>query len=167
MEKDSKDKFVFDTSALISLGIASLIDKVLQICQIVVSRSVIEELQEFAKFNDKYGNVAKEVLRFKEVFSIFDVEVKEKRLYISETDNELYNLAKEKAIPLITDDIKLSRHVNKSIATYFSTYLLTALVLSGTISKEKALELLEQMKENRNWRNNIIYILSKIEIENL
>ncbi len=114
MEKDSKDEFVFDTSALISLGIASLIDKILEICKIVVSKGVIRELEDFARFDDKYGNAGKEVLKFKETFSICDIEVKEEMPYLSKTDNELYHLAKERFLPLITDDIKLLKQIDKN-----------------------------------------------------
>ncbi len=167
MEENSKDEFVFDTSALISLGIAKLIDKVLEISKIITSQGVIDELDDFAKFSDKYGNTAREVLKFKESFSISEINIKEEINYISKTDNELYNLAKEKSIPIITDDIKLCRHIDNIATTYFSTFFLVALITSDKLSKEKALELLDKMKENRNWRGNIIYIASKNEIESL
>ncbi len=107
------------------------------------------------------------ILKFKENFSICETEINEKIDFISKTDNELYNLAKEKSLPTATDDIKLCRHIDKQVTTYFSTYFLVVLIASDKISNDMALKLLEGIKENRNWRNNIIYLASKKEIENL
>jgi|TARA_Y100000294_G_scaffold174259_1_gene191973 predicted PilT family ATPase len=64
MERSSeKKRYIFDTSALISLGIIKLIDNVSKIAEIIITPSVIKELEEFAKFDDKYGKVSKEVLK--------------------------------------------------------------------------------------------------------
>ena len=167
MEETLKRRFVFDTSALISLGSIKLIDKILDFSEIIVAPSVIDELENFAKHEDKYGLAAKEVLNYKGLFTIEIPKNTEKIEFIQKTDNELYNIAKANSIPLITDDIKLSRHLSNYIKTYFSTQFIIILVVSNHLHKEEALKLLDELKDIRNWRNNIIYLSTKNAIEKL
>ena len=168
LEKISeKNEYVFDTSALISLGAIDIIDSVLKLARIVITSSVISELEEFAKYDDKFGKASKEVLKHKEKFIVKKAEVKESIKYIEETDNEVYNLAKELSSTLITDDIKFSRHIDRKINTQFSIFFLILLVSSGNLSKEKALELLEKLRDIRNWRSNLIYLTVKDQLGNL
>ena len=168
MEKGSEKKeYIFDTSALISLGAIKIIDAVLKVTKIVLTYSVINELEEFAKYDDDYGKASKEVLKYKDKFIVMKSEIKESLDYIQETDNELYNLSKKQSSTLITDDIKFSRHVDGKIDTQFSTFFLIMLVGSKHLSKEKALELLEKLRNFRNWRSNIIYLTIKHQIDNL
>lgn len=168
MEKSSKkDRFVFDTSALISLATIGLIDKTSGIVEIIITPSVIAELEEFAKFNDKYGQASKALLKYAKNFTIAKVDTKETVRFIEKTDNEIYNIAKQESVAIITDDIKFSRHVKGKAETRFSTYFLVASVTSGNISKDKALELLGSLRESRNWRSNIIYLVTKKELEQL
>ncbi len=167
MGKISKQRFVFDTSALISLGTASLLDKTLTIAEVTVTSSVIRELEDFAQFEDKYGKAAKEVLRHKDKFQLVKASIKESIKFIEKTDNELYNLAKQKSLDIITDDIKFARQVNDKIGVKFSTFVIAALVSAGNVSKQEALELLENLRSARTWRNNIIFLTSKEELEKL
>jgi len=167
MEKSSKEEFVFDTSALISLGSIKIIDDVLKIAEIIITPSVVKELQDFAKFNDAYGKASKEVLKYKTNFCIEQTHIKEDITFIGKTDNELYNLGKQKSLTIITDDIKFARHVNNKIDVQFSTFFLTALIEFGYLSKKKALNLLETLRDTRNWKNNIIYLTTKKILDNL
>ena len=166
-ESSEKKEYIFDTSALISLGVIKLMGNVLKLARIVITASIIKELEEFAKYEDEYGKASKEVLKYKDKFIVKKTEIKESIDYIQITDNELYNLAKRQSSTLITDDIKFSRHVDGKIDTQFSTFFLTLLVSSKYLSKEKALELLEKLRYIRNWRNNIIYLITKNQLENL
>ena len=166
-EKSEKRGYIFDTSALISLGAIKIIDDVLKVTNIVLTYSVINELEEFAKYDDDYGKASKEVLKYKDKFIVMKSEIKESLDYIQETDNELYNLSKKQSSTLITDDIKFSRHVDGKIDTQFSTFFLIMLVGSKHLSKERALELLEGLRNFRNWRSNIIYLTIKDQIDNL
>ncbi len=167
MDGESKDEFVFDTSALISLGVVGLIENVIKTSKIIIPVGVLNELEEFAKYKDKYGVLSQDILGLKDKFDIIDVEIQEEIKHVSKTDNEVYNLSKKKSLPLITDDIKLIRHLDKKTETYFSTYFLFTLVLSNNLSKQKALMLLDELNNERNWQNNIIYITSKNELENI
>ena len=166
-ESSEKKEYIFDTSALISLGAIKLIDDVLKLARIVITASIIKELEEFAKYEDEYGKASKEVLKYKDKFIVKKTEIKESIEYIQITDNELYNLAKRQSSTLITDDVKFSRHVDGKIDTQFSTFFLTLLVSSKYLSKEKALELLEKLRNIRNWRDNIIYLITKNQLEKL
>jgi len=167
MEKGLKEGFVFDTSALISLGIIGLIDDVSRLAEITVTPSVIKELEEFAQFDDRNGKASKEVLRYKDKFIVKKVDAKESIEFIQETDNELYNVSKEKGLTLITDDIKFSRHVEGKIDTQFSTFFITTLTSSGNLSKKKALALLKRLRDTRNWRSNVIYLTSIKSLEQI
>ena len=166
-ESSEKKEYIFDTSALISLGAIKVMDDVLKLARIIITTSIIKELEEFAKYEDEYGKASKEVLKYKDKFIVKKTEIKESIEYIQKTDNELYNLAKIRSSTLITDDIKFSRHLNGKIDTRFSTFFLTLLVSSRHLSKEKALELLEKLRGVRNWRNNIIYLITKNQLESL
>ena len=166
-EKSEKSEYLFDTSALISLGAVKVIDNVLKLTKIVVTPSIVKELEEFTKHEDEYGKASKYVLKYRDNFIVKKAEIKESIKYIEKTDNEIYNLAKKCSSILITDDIKLSRHVDGKINTQFSTLFLTLLVSSKQLSKEKALELLEELRNIRNWENNLIYLVTKSQLENL
>ncbi len=139
----------------------------MKLVRIVLTTSIIKELEEFTKHEDEYGKASEEVLKYKDKFIVKKTEIKESIEYIQLTDNELYNLAKKQSSTLITDDIKFSRHIDGKIDTQFSTFFLTLLVSSKNLSKEKALELLEELRNIRNWRNNIIYLITKNQLERL
>ncbi len=166
-ESSEKNEYIFDTSALISLGAIKLVDEVLALARIALTASIIKELEEFAKYDDEYGKASKEVLKYKDKLIVKETEIKEFIDYIQIADNEIYNLAKRQSSALITDDIKFSRHVDGKIKTQFSTFFLTLLVSSGHLSKGKALDLLEKLRDIRNWRNNIIYLATKNQLEQL
>jgi rRNA-processing protein FCF1 len=162
-----KKRYIFDTSALISLGSIKLIDNVFKLADIIITTSVIKELEEFAQYDDANGKASKEVLKYKDRFIVKDAKIKESIEYIQKTDNELYNLAKDLSLTLITDDIKFSRHVDDKMDTQFSTFFLTTLVSSGCLSKEIGLELLNKLRDTRNWSSNIIYLSTKNQLEQI
>lgn len=166
MEKISKEGLIIDTSAFISLESIELLDDVVRLFDIITTYSVIDELEEFSKHEDKYGKIAKGVLKFKDKFILKSAEIKERVRFLEETDNELYNLALNEKIPLITDDHKLNYHTKDKITVYFSTFFLITFVTAGIITKDKALSKLEKMRDIRNWQNNIIYLTAKKELSN-
>ena len=97
MAKNSKN-YIFDTSALISLESIDVLEQVLFLCSITTTNSVIKELQEFAKYDDRYGKIAKNILNMKTKFSIEVCEIIESIKHIELTDNGLYNLSLQKKI---------------------------------------------------------------------
>ena len=164
MEKSSKS-YILDTSALISLESIGILDEVAKLFSIVTTSSVIRELQEFAKYDDKYGKIAKGVLKNKFKYIIEDCKIAESIKYIEETDNELYNLSLKKKFPLVTDETKLVHHSRHKIEVFFTPVFIALLMQSGHFTKQEALAKLESLSEIRNWGNNIIYLIAKNQLE--
>ena len=162
-----KDKFLFDTSAFLSIESVHLLDKVINIFSIVTTFSVIGELEDFAQHEDILGFVAERVLTKKEKFVLEKIALTVRLDYVSSIDEELFNLSLKGNITLITDDLKLFRHTTGKIKRAFSTYFLTNFVQAGLLTKEEALKKLESMREVRNWQDNIIYISTKEILENI
>ena len=164
MEKASKQEFVFDTSALLSLASIGIMGKVSEIATLIVTPSVIKELEEFAKYKDSLGVLAGEILEKQGNFIKAEEKIKVILPNLERTDNILFNLAHNLQIPLITDDIKFARNVGSKVETYFSTFFLSALVHVGLIPKQEALSLLERARKVRNWEWNLIYLSTKNEL---
>ena len=166
MAKNSEN-YILDTSALISLESINILEQVLKLFSITTTSSVIKELDEFAKYDDKYGKIAKNILKLKSKFTIESCEIKESIKYIESTDNELYNLSLKKKLPLITDETKLVHHTRHKIEAYFTTVFLVMLTEAKYFTKKEALNKLEELRDIRNWRNNIIYLITKNQLEQL
>lgn len=159
--------YILDTSAFISLESIGFLSKVLQVFSVTTTNSVIKELEAFAKHDDTYGKIAKEILKRISEFTVESCEITESIKYIEPTDNELYNLALKKNIPLITDETKLVHHAREKIEVYFTPVFLVLSIEMKQISKKEALDKLENLKNRRNWGNNIIYLVFKDQIEKL
>tara|TARA_B100000315_G_C14522243_1_gene562111 strand:+ start:294 stop:797 length:504 start_codon:yes stop_codon:yes gene_type:complete len=167
MASNSKKLFLLDTPAFISLESIGLMEKVILYFKVITTNSVVNELEGFSKHSDELGNIARRVLKFKGIYLIEDRKIKEQIMYIEQTDNELFNLAKEKRIPLVSDDHKIIHHTKDKIEVYFSTFFLMAFATAGIIVREDAIKMLEKLRDIRNWRNNIIYLTTKEGLENL
>ncbi|MBI2559479.1 hypothetical protein HYW20_09215 [Candidatus Woesearchaeota archaeon] len=61
----SSENYILDTSALISLESINFLEQVLVSFSVTTTNSVIMELEEFARYDDKYGEIAKNVLKLK------------------------------------------------------------------------------------------------------
>ena len=166
MAKNS-ESYILDTSAFISLESINILEQVLNLFSITTTDSVIKELGDFAKHDDQYGKIAKNVLKLKNKFTIESCKIKESIRYIETTDNELYNLALKKRLPLITDETKLVHHARDKIDVYFTAVFLVMLTKAGHFTKKEALTKLEELRDIRNWRNNIIYLITKSELKQL
>src|SRR3989338_2597758 len=66
----AQKSMIFDTSALISLESINILEQVLKLFPVTTTNSVINELEEFAKHDDNYGKIAKNVLKLKSKFTI-------------------------------------------------------------------------------------------------
>ncbi len=163
----SSENYVLDTSALISLESINILEQVLKLFSITTTNSVIKELEEFAKYDDKYGKIAKNILKLKSKFTIESCKVTESIKYIEPTDNELYNLALKKKLPLVTDETKLVHHTRHKIYIYFTPLFLILLTEAEYFTKNEALDKLEKLRDIRNWRKNIIYLIAKNQLEML
>lgn len=167
LEEKSKDKFLFDTSAFLSIESIHLLDIVINLFSVITTPSVFKELDEFAQHEDILGLIARRVLAKINHFSFKDTTITEKLDYVSSIDEELFNISLKENITLITDDLKLLRHTTGKINRAFSTYFLTDFVYAGILTKKEALTKLEAMRYIRNWQDNIIYISTKEILENI
>lgn len=159
--------FVFDTSAFVSLESVYLLDPVLTNFQIITSPSAFGEVHEFAIHDDNLGQAAHRILGKMQKIVIEKPVITEQLVFVSPTDNEIFNLAFSKKIMLVTDDIKLARQAERKIQTEFSTHFLPLFIALGLLTKPEALQKLEEMRMVRNWQENTIYISAKEELNNL
>ena len=166
MAKNSEN-YILDTSALISLESINILEQVLELFAVTTTKSVIKELGEFVKYDDKYGKIAKNVLKLKSKFTIESCKVMESIKYLESTDNELYNLSLKKGLPLVTDETKLVHHTRHKIDVYFTPVFLILLTEAGYFTKKEAMDKLEKLRDIRNWKNNIIYLITKNQLERL
>jgi len=175
MEKESKprpreikkDGFVVDTSALLSLESTKLLKSVTEIADLLIPAGVLKELEDISKQNDDLAKVAERVLKQEENIFIEHIENTKKIPFIQDADNECFNLAKKHNLTLITDDLKAIYHIADKVKTMYSTFFLVALIQSGALSKQKGLNLLEELRDMRSWENNIIYLKTKKSIQEL
>ena len=79
----------------------------------------------------------------KHLFVLEESSVTHRLQYVSTTDEELYNLALSKNVPLVTDDTKLTHHTKGKIKRAFSTLFLRTFVDAELMTKEEALAKLE------------------------
>ena len=161
----TSENYILDTSAFISLESINLLEQLLKLFSITTTNSLIKELEEFAKYDDKYGKIAKNILKLKGRFTIEFCEIKELIKYIETTDNELYNLALIKNLPLVTDETKLVHHARNKIKVYFTAVFLVLLTEAKYFTKKEALDKIEELRNIRNWRDNIIYLITKKQLE--
>mgnify|MGYP001565299041 CR=1 FL=1 len=92
----SSENYILDTSALISLESINILEQAFRLYSITTTNSVIKELEEFAKYDDSYGKIAKSILKMKTKFTIESCEITESIKHLESTDNELYNLSLKK-----------------------------------------------------------------------
>lgn len=166
LSRNSTD-FVFDTSAFLSLESVNLLEQVLNTFSIITTPAVIRELEDFVQHEDTLGNIAQRVLPLIRLLRIESHPKTQILHYVSQTDEELYNLTYTKKVPLITDDTKLVHHTKDRIQRAFSTTFLGIFVEAGRMTKREALNKLESMRDIRNWQENIIYLSSKEELNNI
>ena len=159
--------FVLDTSAFITLESLRIFEKVAGLFPITTTPSAIKELENFAWHDDPYGRIAKRILKIKSRIAIESCPITECIRYIEQTDNGLYNLSREKKLPLVTDDVTFAHHARKKIEVPFSALFLVILAQSKHLAKNEALALLEKARDERNWKNNIIYLITKDQLEKL
>lgn len=167
MGRDSNESFIIDTSAFISLESIKLFGYVVEYFNIITTLSVIKELYQFAKYDDESGRIARTILNCKDKFILKRSQIEERIGFLEETDNELYNLTLKEDLPLVTDDHKLNHHTRNKITVYFSTFFLITFVFAGVLTKDEAIKKLEMLKDIRKWGNNIIYLTSKKELEQI
>lgn len=156
-------KLVFDTSALISLEVANLMNKAFEIFYVFIPRKVHEELKEVAKYEDVHGKAANRILKMERI-EIREVrEINKHLIYVDEGEAEALELAKEiEADYLICDDYESFWYLSENFEkTVFSVFVVRCLCEEGIIGIEKGWDFIEMIREKRTWGDNIIYRTAK------
>ncbi|MFP4052139.1 MAG: hypothetical protein ACLFVB_10420 [Thermoplasmata archaeon] len=144
-----------DTSALVSLGHTELVEDILWIYDVVISKGILCELEEISKIEDDDGEAAKKWLELSSQLDIRDVKIKDP------AEDELFDICKDEGIVLFTDDINAVRRLEKEIDCYFSVHMIYLLYKKDIISENRAMVAVETMKTNRDWRQNLIVATAK------
>jgi len=152
---------VADTSSLITLATADILQLVLKEYDVHTTQTVIQELEETAEYDDTAGEAAQSVLEQREqltIHTVADQPFQSSR--VDQGEGSCALLTREiDARFLLTDDLRALPEL-KTIAdatVAISPILLHALVKRDVLTREKALDKLEQIAENRNWLGAPIY----------
>ncbi|MBI4017233.1 MAG: hypothetical protein HY363_06095 [Candidatus Aenigmarchaeota archaeon] len=157
-------RLVADTGAILSLACSGYFNLILDSNEIIITKSVANELQEFAKYNDILGLKAKEILVKK-----LTVKNPNKSMLINleQTESEVFALAKEEKCLALTDDAHAARVVYEKLKfdTKPSFYLLLLLYKKKKISKDDLIKDVQLIIDNRNWLGGALweYAISIIE----
>jgi len=146
--------FATDTCSLIALQYSGHLSTIAETIDIVITKKIHSELEEIGKFTDNDAAAAREILKLLHTITIMEVS---QRLTGEE---ELIEVALQKKCDfIVSDDIRAMPEFKlTNTSTLFSTHLLYYLFRAGMISKEEGLIALEKMRNNRSWKENIIYI---------
>lgn len=156
---------VVDTSAFITIASINLLDHVLTEYDVHTTETVIDELEETAKYEDVHGQAAQTVLGQLERFEIHKTnEPRFRSSRIDDGEGSTVTLTnKKQADFLITDDLRalpeLQTVTDSNVV--ISPILLKALVKRDILEQEEALEKLEEAAKNRDWLESPIYRKAK------
>lgn len=156
-------KLVFDTSALISLEVANLMNKASEIFRVFIPKKVHEELKEIANYEDVHGKAANRILKMERI-EIREVgDINRHLTHIDEGEAEALELAKAiVADYLICDDYESFWYLSDNFEkTVFSVFVVRYLCEEGIISIEEGWDFIEMIRKRRTWGDNIIYRTAK------
>lgn len=151
---------VADTSALISLATADVLDIVLAEFDVHTTDTVIEELEDTARFDDAHGAGAQQVLDQQDQLTVHTVEGGFTSSRVDAGEGSCCALADDiDAAFLLTDDLRalpeLQRLIDARVA--ISPIVLKALVTRGVLDRDGALDRLERLAATRDWLGAPIY----------
>ena len=146
--------FAIDTCSFIALQYSGYLSTIAETVDIVITKRIHSELEEIGIFTDNDAAAAREILKLLHTITIMEVS---QRLTGEE---ELIEVALQKKCDfIVSDDIRaMPKFKMINTSTLFSTHLLYYLFRAGMISKEEGLIALEKMRNNRSWKENLIYI---------
>ena len=162
-----------DTSALISLQIAGLLDVASENIDITITEQVVDELLEIKQYNDEVGRAAEEVLSIIERGSIDIVNVPREDIEeilsssVDEGEASCFVLAKKDKIRnLVMDDIKAASTleetaIKEGIRQRISVAVIMELLNESVISKEEAKKGVREMIKDRGWKGGVLEVLAE------
>lgn len=170
-------KVVMDTSSLISLEIIGALEKSLEIVDVNISKTVVDELKETAKYKDQEGKAAKKVLKLAEKENIKVIEIKNQQHVenlLSRSVNRgeaecLVCCLENKISKLIMDDIDAAYSLEgmaiaNNVEIRISLAVLMELYFQKKIDKKKLKYFVKKLVETREWEGGALRVLSKVLI---
>ena len=143
-----KPSFGFDTSALISLGHSGLTNEIVNGCSIVITSSVHDELIDIGRFDDSDGMAARTWVELFQGKTIVQIEESAPR---GPAEDDLAVLCHSRNIPMVTDDLGAMKRHGATVKCLFSVHIVYLLFRKGMISREKAVQSIKRMRNERDW----------------
>ena len=152
---------VADTSALVSLAIASVLEDVLAEFDVHTTDLVVDELEDTASYDDVHGDGATGALRLLDDLTVhdgLDPAIRSSRIDVGEASC----LALDRELDpdfLFTDDLRAlpELQVVATARVAISPIVLRALVKRDVLDTDDALEKLEILARSRGWLGAPIY----------
>ncbi|MFW6111119.1 MAG: hypothetical protein ACOC6H_03690 [Thermoproteota archaeon] len=167
-------KAVMDTSALISLQVAHLIPKALQITQIVVPPLIVEELKEMSSYPDQEGQAAHTLLHLIRKERIEEIETQNKKkvksLLSADVDPgeaECLVCCLENQIGLlIIGDVDAAYALQSytkihNVDLKISVAVISELVQREKITPQQALKAVKKISHIREWQGGVLQVLAR------
>ncbi len=173
-------KLVMDTSSLISLELIGALEKSIKIVEIMIPKAVKEEIMEIAKYKDKEGNSAKNIIKLIRKENIKICEIKNKKNVgnllsknVGRGEAECFACCLEnKILKLIMDDINAAYSLEGLAMTHkidikISIAILVELYYQKIIDKRKLQGFVKRLIKTREWEGGALEVLSKRYLDNL
>ncbi len=154
----------FDTAALVSLGHTKLVQMIIDNFSIILTKGILEELKTIAARNDDDALAAREWLLHREDL-VAKESGKRQAQHATAAEEELFDICKNRNIPLVTDDIRATKRFESDVTCLFSVHVVYLLSRKGLISGTRALVSMEKMRKGRDWKGNIIAVTGKVLFE--
>lgn len=151
-----KPKLAFDTAALVSLGHTDLIKHISSTYDIIVTQTILDELNDISQFNDDDAIAAKKWIAISKRFIVKPAKK------MKHGEDELFIICTQEKIDLVSDDIKAVKKFKKDVDCYFSVHIVYALYARNVITKPKAIIEITKMKHERSWKQNAISIAARV-----
>lgn len=149
-----------DTSALISLHMADILEIASRNIDMVTTQLVKEELEEIKQYDDPIGQAAEEILHL-----IYSEEIR--TTHVDDGEASCFVLAKDFKIKiLVMDDIKAAsalegRAIKEGIDQRISVAVIIELLNMDVISRGKAKTGIKDMIKDRGWKGGVLEILKE------
>lgn len=155
---------VADTSALVSVATAEVLETVVAEFDIHTTERVVSELRDTAEYGDRHGTAAADVLDHLDDLTVHSVETAMTTARIDAGEGSCVVLTDEIDAPfLLTDDLRalpeLENATDAQVA--ISPLLLRALVTRGELDRATARDRLDVLARRRDWLGAPIYRRAK------
>jgi len=152
---------VADTSALISLATAEVVDLVFAEFEVHTTRVILQELEETAEYDDPHGQAAQNVLEQQAQFSVHTVDGEQFESSTIDQGEASCIRLEEQLEPafLLTDDLRALPEIQNltTAKVALSPIVLRALVKREVLEPKDAQNRLEQIAKTRDWLGAPIY----------